>query len=576
MSEHTHETALKARTDLHKYGENARLLFALETRFGIDDIDTVAIDALTGGSDDKGCDLVYVDRDGGCAVIAQAYHSSKRRQVAPANKATSLNTAISWLLAKPINQLPQSLVSAARDLRSALDDNELRQIHIWYVHNLPESPNCRKELDTVGHSLKSALKARFPKAELEDIGSVEVGLSTLEDWYLSLETPILVTDKMTIEVPGSYEMTGDNWTSLVTSVPAKWLHDLWRQHGANLFSANVRDYLGSRRSNRNVNHNIKQTASESSKRFWVYNNGITAIVGDYQIDDTLVTLEGLSIVNGAQTTGAIGSLSASPDADTFVQARFVKCSDVKTIQSIIQYNNTQNVVKVTDFRSNDQIQRRLRTEFSRIPETKYLGGRRGGDEDVIRRPTDLLPTDTCSQALAAFHQEPGMAYHRKSEMWEDDGLYSRFFSEHTTATHIVFTYSLLRAVEDAKRTLLQTKKPTEQQSKQIEFVRNRGATFLAVAAIASCIEAILGKPVPSKWKLSFSRKSPNDAIGFWKPIVAAMLPLCAVLETALATVLKRREETSSAIGQFQALVEATKVGNAALFDDFAKRVHLSD
>ena len=45
--------AFKARTDLSIYKDNALLLFALELKFDIDNIHSVAEDALTDGRDDK-------------------------------------------------------------------------------------------------------------------------------------------------------------------------------------------------------------------------------------------------------------------------------------------------------------------------------------------------------------------------------------------------------------------------------------------------------------------------------------------------------------------------------------------
>ena len=47
----------QARTDLiERYGNNALLLYALQLRFEITDIISVASDALTDGGDDKKCD----------------------------------------------------------------------------------------------------------------------------------------------------------------------------------------------------------------------------------------------------------------------------------------------------------------------------------------------------------------------------------------------------------------------------------------------------------------------------------------------------------------------------------------
>jgi len=79
---------------LTRYGDNALGLFALALRFGLDDLDTVAADSLTDGSDDKKCDIIYIDPDEGHAVLAQCYYSTRTRSSAPANKASDLNTAV--------------------------------------------------------------------------------------------------------------------------------------------------------------------------------------------------------------------------------------------------------------------------------------------------------------------------------------------------------------------------------------------------------------------------------------------------------------------------------------------------
>jgi hypothetical protein len=46
-----------------------------------------------------------------------------------------------------------------------------------------------------------------------------------------------------------------------------------------------------------------------------------------QSNGLVLTIRGLSVVNGAQTTGAIGSSGDVPKIEALVPARFVKCSD---------------------------------------------------------------------------------------------------------------------------------------------------------------------------------------------------------------------------------------------------------
>ncbi|MBY3441307.1 hypothetical protein [Rhizobium laguerreae] len=62
--------ALKSDYDL---SDDAIGLLALRLKFRLDDIHTVAAEAMTGGGDDKKCDLLYVDKELQIAVIAQCY-----------------------------------------------------------------------------------------------------------------------------------------------------------------------------------------------------------------------------------------------------------------------------------------------------------------------------------------------------------------------------------------------------------------------------------------------------------------------------------------------------------------------
>lgn len=152
------DTALAARSDLAQYGTNARLLLALEIRADIEDIHTVAANALTDGFDDKKCDLVYISRDDGFIIVAQGYESSEAtKAAAPANKAADLNTAAGWLLSRHIDELPERIRSAAHEVRTALDSGDIRAVHFWYVHNLPESRNAQQELRTVEETVRRVL-----------------------------------------------------------------------------------------------------------------------------------------------------------------------------------------------------------------------------------------------------------------------------------------------------------------------------------------------------------------------------------------------------------------------------------
>ena len=107
--------AFESRDDLRAYGDNALLLFVAQMRLGFDDVDTFASNSLTDGSNDKKCDLVAVSVDKQRIVLAQGFMSGKTTAgEAPANKASDLNTAVSWLLAGDLDSLPETLRGGPR------------------------------------------------------------------------------------------------------------------------------------------------------------------------------------------------------------------------------------------------------------------------------------------------------------------------------------------------------------------------------------------------------------------------------------------------------------------------------
>jgi len=569
---------LSERADLAKYGSNARMLLMLQIRLTIDDIDTVASTALTDDPLDKKCDLVYVDRDNGIAVVAQAFEATVIKPSAKQDKASDLNTGVSWLLSRPLEELPSALLAAAKELRAALEDGVIRQLHIWFVHNLAESKNVREELKTVEHTAKNAIATNFPTIQLEDVIAVEVGSDTQKEWYSEHQTPILVTDAFELEVAGGYETNGTDWKAYATTVPASWIHEIFQLHKAKLFSANLRDYLGSKVNDKNINHQIKVTASQDGGHFWAFNNGLTALVNGIDLKrkdgKIAVKVKGLSIVNGAQTTGAIGSLPAPPPPSSQVQIRFIQCTQPDTVRDIIIANNSQNRLEVSDFRSNDAIQKRLKKEFETIPDAEYRG-RRGGYDDAVKPPKNLLPSDACVQALAIMHQQPVVAYNQKSQVWTEDHLYNRYFSEQTHATHIVFSYALMRAVEGAKLQL--RKKPEDQRTAEdntsLEFFSGRGSLFVLASAIASCLEIITAKPIPNLFRVSFgSKTSPSKAQSYWAPLVESMLPFSAQLQPAVDNVLRDEKIVAASIQSFRSVVSSIKIYHASSFQGFTKHI----
>ena len=559
-------------------------VFAINLRFNLDDIQTIVSEAITGGGDDKKCDVLYVDKEREIAVIAQCYISQKIREAAPANKASDLNTALTWLLSTNLDNLSDVLKGRADELRSAINAGEIKQFYIWYVHNLPCSKNVQDELRAVEDTARAAL-TRYPSGQDINIFAEEICETQLDRLYMQAERTVIVTDEITTTVPDAIEIREEDWTSVVTTVGGSWLHDLYHRYKTDLFSANLRGYLGSRESDSNINNGIKTTAHEQPGNFYVYNNGITALVLDYELGRRLkggrkLKINGISIVNGAQTTGSLASLAEAPSGDLQVAIRFFKAKKDAIVANVVRFNNSQNKIQAADFRSTDAIQERLWTEFDAIPDAEYEGGRRGGASDAIKRTKFTLPSYTVGQSLAAFHGDPVTAYDKKSELWTNERNYRQIFTDRTTARHIVFCYSLLAAVNDRKLELSQKQKNdpsslTNIENTSLAFLSKKGANYLLVDVISQCMETILSKPIPNRFDLHFARNvSPDTAARFWFPIVDMMLSLSNQLENAFSRNRISNESISKAVPNFVGVVDSISALQKETFEKFASHAKL--
>ncbi|MFE7603762.1 AIPR family protein [Brachybacterium paraconglomeratum] len=575
--------ALSAREELAAFGEgNSIALFAAELILGVEDAESFAAESLTDSGNDKSCDLVAVMRESGILVIAQAYATKlehKRANFAPANKAADLNTAVTWLLEGKLDGLPSALKDAATEARDALANGEIEELQLWSVHNCKEGANVASELDQA-RITAHALLSRMGLTQTPSVSSREIGHTAINELYQSTQLHVRVTETISFSTMGGFEVSQENWSAYCTSIQLSELRKLWKKHETQLLSPNVRDYLGLRKDHGNINHGIKTTARSNPYDFFIFNNGITALVHNYlpSEEGDAVTVEGFGIVNGGQTTGAIGTLDDGDStglSDAWVQIRFIKSARSSTLQDVVKYNNTQNKIHPSDFRSTDAIQRRLREEFEVIPDAEYRGARRGGIQDAIKRDRRLLPDNTVAQALAAFHGSPNLAHSYVGSIWEIDSNYSKFFKPNLTARHVVFCYSALRCVEDQKRSIMTipADKRTAAQDKLADFFGARGGTHLLVTALGRGMETFLDRKIADPFDLQFrDNLSPAEAVDAWEPIVRTALSFSSQLKSATSVSLKQPSVVDAAISSFESLLEAVKDDKRSTFEAFAHLV----
>jgi len=365
----TFEDAVRIRKDLiQQVGYNdAYLVSAVALFIEEPDAESLASSSLTEGGNDKKIDLIHIDKEARRIVFAQGYMSSKKNDSAPDNKASDLNTACAWLLSGDTSLVPTKLKSIIDECRQAIANGEIDAIDLLYVHNLPESINVARELQTVEDHLKATLSNKKIA-----IKSYELGKTKIEHLFSAQESHIAVKDNIDFPAEIGITQSGDKWNAGVASVSGDWIHGLYSKYGDDLYSANYRGFLGVDGRKR-VNAGIRESVEKTPTDFWAFNNGITVLTlglvrTKVNKSSEKITLKGISVINGAQTTGSIGSVDSTKTSLSSVKllCRVIECFDQDTIDNIVRFNNTQNSITTWDKFSNDEDQKRIDGEFKEL------------------------------------------------------------------------------------------------------------------------------------------------------------------------------------------------------------------
>lgn len=435
--------AFLSETVLEPYGNNALPLFSVGLHLGVEDLASFAADSLTDSPNDKKADIIYINEAEGVACIAQGTTAEKwGKAEAPANKASDLNTAAAWLLRTPIDAIPEQIRGQAELLRDGLRQGTITRIIFAYAHNALESTNVEREL-----SATRDLVLGLSITTQCDVEVVELGLRATEALYLTSIGSIQITDEIRFPAVHHIRETGDGWKAFVISISGAKLFDLYEEHKKALFSANLRDFLGARRATKNVNNKIKTTVERASALFYIFNNGITIVCKKASYDRGTLTICGISIVNGAQTTGAIHAAGRDHAKGIAVLARVIVVEDEALIPRIVAANNTQNAIVAWDRRSNDPVQIRLGQEF-KAKGVEYVHRR-----DNARKPAKSIFADQVGQMLCAFGGDLQTAIRAKADIFEVDKTYSHVFPDTLAIGHVYAVQTLGWAYDAVKQDL---------------------------------------------------------------------------------------------------------------------------
>jgi hypothetical protein len=236
--------------------------------------------------------------------------------------------------------------------------------------------------------------------------------------------------------------------TLIALLRGNELRNLHKRHKEALFAFNIRGYLG----NRGINDKIRETAQTRPGDFFYLNNGVSAICTHYALEGNVVRAKKLQIINGAQTVGTISREPANDDLE--ILFRLTEGESVATDRGfnrdVIECNNTQNIIKVSDFRANDPIQGWLEAQIAQTKPTNVVPKLRYVRKRSFQRGQGVLITlELLAKIRYAFLKEPTLIHSNPRALWtndEDGGAYHKAFGVDDVVVEVWSPETLAQAV----------------------------------------------------------------------------------------------------------------------------------
>lgn len=398
----------------------AELLMARDAGLEEDPGDVV----LRGGSD-LGVDAVLTDDASRTIILVQAKDHGTGRKAKPIAP-NELKAFIGIHSRLKESAYIETGTQAARELLSSYPDRvkEGWKARFYFMTTASASDQT--------HQLIERENALLEKGE-DDVAYELYDRSRLRDTYVEIESlDASIPDRVELDLPSKYfvEKQGP-MRCLVAIMKGNSLVDLYNQKGNKeaLFAWNIRNYLG----DRGINRQIKETAQKDPGVFFYYNNGITGVCRDYTLTDNHLVIHKFQIINGAQTVASLANARKSQDIE--VLFRLIQTEKTETESGInhdiIRANNTQNAIRLSDFRSNDAIQKFLKKAIGEQPSSETLGkvtyqpkrtNKRGGPRK--------LKLEELAKIRYAYLYDPLLVHSSPKSLWtprSDGGSYEKAF-----------------------------------------------------------------------------------------------------------------------------------------------------
>ena len=301
-----------------------------------------AAEYVTDGAGDDGIDAIAYSSITKTAYIVQ---SKYKEQVPSPAEVEKFTRGIGHLLSDNYKFMNNKLKRRLEEISENLSDSD--HIVAVFCYLSPDSPseealNISTQFTNDINNSGDVLEFRYMK--LNEIHAERHIAQTLESAEVVLQLEKWLT-------PGNFNK------EIMGIVSGNQIAELYTKFGDALFDKNIRKVIA----NSETNNLILDTIRNSPADFWSYNNGITILANTIDCADKprpgsgaeRFRLSSVSIVNGAQTSGALGRamIEGVPLDDIFVTVRIIS-TDKRAEnfgQNVTRFTNTQNTIGVKEF-----------------------------------------------------------------------------------------------------------------------------------------------------------------------------------------------------------------------------------
>ncbi|WP_291370685.1 MULTISPECIES: AIPR family protein [unclassified Acinetobacter] len=422
----------------------SRALAALAIKMHEDISFEIAANSITDGFNDNGIDAIYYsDLTKTLYFVQSKFHHSGKGSISDGD-ILKFKKGIETIINGKFDNFNEKIKKRSKEINDLLLQAQTK-FHLLVIYSGKDeiSSHCSETIEIFLNENNDLSEIFFFN---------NINLSQVHQYIRSganqqdISTDVQLYNWNSIEEP---------YFSIYGQISGLDLVDWYRKFNLNLFSPNIRSFLGQTE----INQSIRTTIEDEPEKFWYYNNGITVLAHDIEKkplggnskESGIFECKGIKVVNGAQTVGSLASIRDNIEKldKVKVHIRIIKTDqDLQLSSDITKANNTQNRIEKRDFVSLDPNQKRIKEELE-LDKIDYIYKSGETAAHVSEQTFDLTDATIALSAYQTDIQFVVQAKREISKLWDDikKEPYTILFNKGTNSKELANAVSLLRNVD---------------------------------------------------------------------------------------------------------------------------------